>query len=344
MREVRRIVEGGGLMSVTLSIEELRRLGREVLVRAGAPEDVAARVTEALVRAECDGLPTHGFSRLPFYAEHVRHGRVRVDAPPLVTRPRPAVVLVDARDGFAFPAIEDGLAAAIPVAREQGCAMLGITRSHHCGVAGHHVENAAEQGLVAFMCSNTAANIAPWGGRVPSFGTNPLAFACPRQGRPPLVIDLSLSTVTRGRVMAAAKRGETIPEGWVLDAEGRPATDPGSGLKGTLTPLGGAKGAALALMVEILAAALTGSRLSFETSSMFQAEGDPLGLGQFFFLIDPSALTPGFSERVETLFSHMLAQPGVRLPGDRRHAARERALREGVTLSDAAFAAPFGGV
>ncbi|WP_449242312.1 Ldh family oxidoreductase [Desulfovibrio sp.] len=319
-------------MSVTLSIEELRRLGTAALVRAGAPEDVAALVVEALVLAECDGLPTHGFSRLPFYADHVRHGRVRADARPVVTRPRPAVVRVDACDGFAFPAIAAGLDVAVPVAREQGCAVLGITRSHHCGVAGHHVERVAEQGLVAFMCSNTAANIAPWGGRAPSFGTNPLAFACPRSGRPPLVIDLSLSTVTRGRVLAAAKRGETIPEGWALDAEGRPTTDPGAGTTGTLTPLGGAKGAALALMVEILAAALTGSLLAFETTTMFQAEGDPLGLGQFFFLIDPQTLTPGFSERVETLFSHMLAQPGVRLPGDRRHAARERALREGVTL------------
>jgi (2R)-3-sulfolactate dehydrogenase (NADP+) len=324
-------------MDVTLDIDSLRALGRDVLTRAGTPADIAACVAEALVRAECDGIPTHGFSRLPNYADHVASGKVRVDAAPAVSRPRPAAVLVDARCGFAFPAIAAGLDAAMPMARTQGCCVLAIADSHHCGVAGHHVERAANHGLAALMCANTPAAMAPWGGRVSSFGTNPVAFACPRPSAPPLVVDLSLSKVTRGRVMAAARRGEPIPEGWVLDPEGRPTTDPGMGLKGTMVPMGDAKGAALALIVEILAAALTGSNFAFEGSSFFLPGGEPPRMGQFFLLLSTDAFTPDFGPRLEILLGHMLGQPGVRLPGDRRLARRSQAEREGVTLPRALY-------
>lgn len=176
-------------MDQTLTIEALRDLGLAVLTRAGVPADTAACVVDALVRAECDGIPTHGFSRLPNYADHAKSGKVRADAVPAVSRPRPAAVLADARCGYAFPAIAAGLEAAMPVAREQGVCVLAVANSHHCGVAGHHVERAAEQGLAALMCSNTPAAMAPFGGRVASFGTNPVAFACPRRGHPPLVVD-----------------------------------------------------------------------------------------------------------------------------------------------------------
>ena len=172
--------------------------------------------------------------------------------------------------------------------------------------------------------------MAPWGGNAALFGTNPIAFAAPRgEARPPLVIDLSLSKVARGKVMAAAKSGTPIPEGWALDADGNPTTDPEAALKGTMVPAGDAKGAALALVVEILAATLTGAKHSSEASSFFDAEGEPPGVGQLIMAFDTSRVAgEGFTLRLEALLAAVLGQEGTRLPGEKRIAGR-RAVREG---------------
>jgi (2R)-3-sulfolactate dehydrogenase (NADP+) len=245
------------------------------------------------------------------------------------------VVFVDARSGFAFPAIEAGLARAEGLVRETGIVAVGIGCSHHCGVAGHHVERLAERGLVGLLFANTPAAIAAPGGSRGLFGTNPIAFACPRRGKPPLVVDLSMSLVARGRIMIAAQKGEAIPADWALDREGRPTTDAKAALQGTMQPIGGAKGAALALVVEILAAALTRSNYGFEASSFFEAAGEPPHVGQLFLVLDPAVLAgPGFLDRIETLLAAMLVEPGVRLPGDRRLATRARLARDGIPIPD----------
>ncbi|MDE5879371.1 MAG: Ldh family oxidoreductase [Desulfovibrio sp.] len=318
--------------------DELRELGLAVFAAAGVPEENAASVVEALVMAELDGLPSHGFSRIPFYVNQALSGKVKGAVRPEVSQPAPAVVLVDAGEGYAFPAIRAGLERAVPVAKSYGVAGLGVRRSHHCGVLGLYAEQLAEQGLISLIFSNTPAAMAPWGGAKASFGTNPIAFGCPRAGQAPLVIDLSLSKVARGKVMGAKQRGEAIPEGWALDAEGRPTTDPEAALKGTMIPLGDAKGSALALMVEVLAAALTGSNYAFEASSFFEAEGPAPGIGQTFLLIDPKPFNAGFAQKVEQLFGQILAQAGTRLPGERRMERRRASRASGVELPDALYA------
>lgn len=321
-----------------LSVEQLRELGMAIFVRAGVPEDVAASVVRALVLAELDGIPSHGFSRIPFYVDQAQSGKVDAKARPAISQPAPASVLVDARHGFAFPAIEAGLERAVPLARRYGVSVLGVTRSHHCGVVGLYAERIAEDGLVSLLFSNTPAAMAPWNGSKASFGTNPLAFGCPREGRRPLVIDMSLSKVARGKIMGAKQRGEGIPEGWALDAQGQPTTDPAAALDGTMIPVGDAKGAALALMVEVLSATLTGANYAYEAGSFFDAAGQAPGVGQTFILLDPKPLNPGFPTQLEKLCGYMLAQEGVRLPGERRFATRERNRAGGVNLPDALYA------
>ena len=318
--------------------QELRALAGRTLIAAGASPDNADQVAAALVAAELDGLASHGLSRVPFYADQVKSGKVDGRAVPELTRLASAVIRVDARSGFAYPAIELGLEAADSSVGATGIAAVAIANSHHCGVAGHHVERLAEKQLVGLMFANTPSAIAPWGGRRGLFGTNPIAFACPRRDAPPLVVDLSVSVGARGRIVLAAGKGETIPEGWALDASGRPTTDAKAAMGGTLLPIGGAKGAALALMVEILAAGLTGSRMGFEASSFFDAEGRPPRTGQLFIVLDPSAFGVDFIERVETLASAMLSESGVRLPGDRRHASRARLARDGIPVSETLIA------
>jgi (2R)-3-sulfolactate dehydrogenase (NADP+) len=216
-----------------------------------------------------------------------------------------------------------------------GVVGVGVTNSHHSGVVGYHIEPLAERGLVALALGNSPAGIAPWGGAKALFGTNPIAFACPRENGAPLVIDLSLSKVARGKVMVAAQRGAPIPDGWALDAAGRPTTDAPAALGGTMVPMGEAKGAALVLMVELLAAALTGAQFGYEASSFFDAKGPPPRVGQFFLVIDPAAFAgPGFVARVEVLLTAILDQKGTRLPGDRRHTQRFKARVEGITIPD----------
>ena len=172
------------------------------------------------------------------------------------------------------------------------------------------------------------------------FGTNPIAFSAPRRGAPPIVIDLALSTVARGNILKAAQAGTPIPEGWATDAEGNPTTNAAAALKGTLTPIGDAKGAALALMVEILAVALTGANFSFEASSFFDGEGAPPHVGQFLIAVDPAAFAGGdlFAERMETLAGEITGQEGSRLPGMRVGALREAANRDGLHVDSALLA------
>ena len=207
-----------------------------------------------------------------------------------VRQTRPGSLMIDVANGFVFPAVDLAVERLPGMAGATGIAAAGFVRSHHFGVVGRHVERLAEAGLLALAFGNTPKAIAPWGGRQPVFGTNPLAFAAPQRSGPPIVVDLALSQVARGKILTAAQKGEPIPAGWAVDEHGNPTTDAKIALKGALQPIGGAKGAALALMVEVLAVALTGAAFSSEASSFFDAEGPPPGVGQLLIAIDPGRL------------------------------------------------------
>ncbi|GAB4391095.1 MAG: Ldh family oxidoreductase [Kiloniellaceae bacterium] len=319
--------------SERLSLEDAHELVAQTLMAAGTSVLNAESVAAALVAAEADGQRGHGLSRVAAYAGQVRSGKVDGKAEPEVEWISNCAIRIDAGAGFAFPALDKARAGLEAMARETCIAVAGIHHSHHFGQAGYHVERLAEKGLVALMVGNSPQAMAPWGGSRGVFGTNPIAFAAPRRAAAPLVIDLSLSKVARGKVMAAAKTGETIPEGWALDPEGRPTTDPEAALAGTMIPAGDAKGAALAMMVEILSASLIGANHAFEASSFFTAEGPPPGVGQFLLAIDPGPLSGGtFAERLEVLVEAVEGQEGARLPGSRRLANRATAVREGIEV------------
>jgi (2R)-3-sulfolactate dehydrogenase (NADP+) len=320
-----------------LSLPRLHDLLRRGLCRAGVSPANASVVAAALAAAEADGIPSHGASRLAAYAEQVKAGKVRGKAVARVSIPAPGAVLVDAGYGFAYPAMQTGLACALQRLPRQGVVALAIRHSHHAGVLAQVLEQAALEGYAGIGFCNAPAAIAPWGGRQAMFGTNPIAFACPRRQQAPLIIDLSLSKVARGKVMLAKQRGESIPPDWALDQAGQPTTDADAALAGSMLPIGDAKGAQLALIVEILCAGLTGSQFGFQASSLFDAHGGPPDLGQFFLLFNPAAFSPHFTDSLETLLAAMLAQPGVRLPGERRLRHRAQAQANGVELGAALY-------
>jgi (2R)-3-sulfolactate dehydrogenase (NADP+) len=318
----------------TLTVAQAQDLVARTLACCRTGADNAGCVARALVAAEADGLKGHGLSRLPSYAAQAKAGKVDGFAVPQASRPRAGAALIDAGHGFAYPAIALAETILPEMARAGGIACAGITRSHHCGAAGHPVERLAQAGLVAMLFANTPGAIAPWGGAKAVFGTNPIAFACPLPGAAPIVVDLSLSKVARGNILAARQKGERIPEGWALDAAGAPTTDPEAALAGTMLPLGDAKGTALALMVELLAAGLTGANYAAEASSFLDAEGPPPGTGQLIIAFDPDAFADGIAH-FGRLVAMITEQPGARLPGARRLAARAKAQRDGLFVSDA---------
>jgi (2R)-3-sulfolactate dehydrogenase (NADP+) len=314
---------------VRISLSDASDLAQSALMSAGVSTDAARSVANALIAAEAEGQVGHGFSRLGDYVAQARSGKVNCHAKIVTKSVYPASLLTDADCGFAFPAIDAALEAGLPVARKLGIAIMGVTNSHHCGALSLHVEKIAQAGLIGLMFANAPKAIAPWGAHVPVFGTNPIAFAVPRDNADPLVIDLSLSKVARGKVMDAHKSGRTIPEGWALDPDGRPTTDAKSALDGTMVPIGEAKGASLALMVEILSALFTGAALSQEAGSFFDAEGAPHRVGQTMIAIRPGA-DSGFAVRLEGLLAMIEDMDGARLPGTRRLAAIRNAQANGL--------------
>ncbi len=318
-----------------LSLDALTDLAARGLKKAGASRSMARATAQALVAAEMEGLATHGVSRVALYAQHLREGRADGKAKAKIIRRKGGACLVDARGGLAYEAVAMAAKEAIKRARRYGVAFSGVTNSHHLGAAAYHLAPVAEAGLVGLAFTNSPSAINAWGGRKPFFGTNPIAAIFPRRDAAPIVVDLSLTEVTRGKIMLAAKEGKPIPLGWAVDRDGNPTTDAKAALTGSLTAIGGVKGTALALMVEVLCVALTGAAFSFENDSYFEPGRAPR-IGHALLAIDPGALagTDSYFSRLETMISAMLADAGVRLPGARRHQSVARARAEGLEISE----------
>ena len=302
------------------SINDLTQLVASALTRAGASPAMADATARALVAAEMAGLGGHGLSRVSLYAQHVKEGRASGTAEPRIAHEKGAACLIDAQGGLAYLAMELATREALRCAREFGVAFCGVTHSHHCGAMDYHLAPLAAAGLIGIGFTNSPAAINAWGGRKPLFGTNPIAAVFPRKDAAPLIIDLSLTEVARGKIMVAAKEGKPIPPGWALDADGKPTTDAQAALTGSMAAIGDVKGVLLALIVELLCCALTGARFGFENDSFFEA-GRPASIGHALLAIDPGALAGSacYFERIETMLAAMLEDDGVRLPGERRH-------------------------
>lgn len=326
------------MSETTLLPHELESLVSKIFIAHNTSLENAKSVAKALVAAEVDGQKGHGLSRIAAYAAQAMSGKVNGNVTPKATHVTPATIRVDACQGFAYPAFDLAIDLLVEKTKEMGVAVAAVANSHHCGMAGYHAEKLAAQGIIGIVFSNSPKAIAPWGGKDAVFGTNPIAFATPRKEQPPLVIDLSLSKVARGKVKVAAQKQQPIPEGWALDPNGTPTTDAEAALEGTMVPMGDAKGAALVLMVEILTAALTASHFGFEASSFFDAEGESPNIGQLILAIAPGPLSEGnFFARIETLIDAILIQPGTRLPGANKVKKREAARTDGIAIDESMY-------
>lgn len=324
----------------TMTTDEIEDLAYRALVAAGTSDANARPLARATAATEADGVASHGLAYIPTYCEHVRCGKVDGQVQPVLSRPAPSVVAVDAATGFAHSAIDIGFEALIPVAREQGIGALAVSNSYNCGVLGFHTRRLAMEGLLGIGFTNAPASIAPAGGLLPVLGTNPFSLAAPDgAGGAAVLIDQSASVIAKSEIMKHAREGMPIPPEWALDPDGRPTTDPDVALKGTMAPTGGYKGVGMALLVEIMAAAMTGATLGAHASPFSGTKGGPPKTGQFFLAINPDTTSGGaFAERLDSLLGEMREQPGVRVPGDGRRAAGRRAASRGIKVNPATLA------
>jgi (2R)-3-sulfolactate dehydrogenase (NADP+) len=311
-----------------------RKLIFAALTGAGTSAGNAGYFTDAILDTELSGLAGHGFYWLQYYCAHVRSGKVDGKARPHVRKLSAVAFRVDAKRGFAHPAIAAGFARLIPAARKHGIAGMAVHNSYNAATLGFHTGYLAKHGLVAFGFTNATPAIAPVGGKEPVIGTNPLSFAVPgRKGKVAFLIDQSSSTVPWTAVRRAAEEGRDIPLGWALDAAGNPTSDPHRGLAGSMAPTGGHKGFCQGLIVEVMCAALAGAKRGPQMGSFTDSDGKPIGCGQFFIAIDPDRFSGvAFARQVAALAKSITSQPGARLPNSRREANRRRLAKEGLPI------------
>jgi LDH2 family malate/lactate/ureidoglycolate dehydrogenase len=322
---------------VTMTLNEVHALALSVCLTHGVAEAHARAIADTVTAAERDDCKSHGLFRIPGYMKSVRSGKVSKDAVPALKQLAPGVIQIDANYGFAPLALQTGRAPLIEKARSQGIAALAIINSYHFAALWPEVEALAEHGLVAFAWVCAMSYVAPAGGIKPLYGTNPMAFAWPRTGQPPLVFDQASSASARGEIMIHQRDGHAIPEGWAIDADGKPTTDPAAALAGAQLTFGGYKGAAIALMIELLAGALVGDVFSFEASERDNKDGGPPVGGEFIIAIDPARCIGSGNREAqlahsEKLFAKILQQDGARLPSERRYRARQRTPSEGISI------------
>lgn len=323
--------------------EALTAFCTDALVASGAPQPVAATVAASLVYADVRGVDSHGVLRLPIYMRRVREGMVDVGREPAIIEDRGATALMDGGNNFGAYVGQKALDLAVERARRHGVATVGVRRSNHFGTAAYFAEQAAAGGLVAIIVSNASQTMPPTGGVRPFLGTNPLAIAAPSGGANPFLLDMATSQVARGKIIAAARRGEPIPEGWAIDAEGRPTRDAEAGLAGAVLPLGGAKGYGLSMAIDILAGVLTGAGYGPYVRNMYEDWDNPQDVGHAFILIDIAAFMPlsSFIARMREYLAHLKSEPRapgvpeILFAGEYEHRLAEGIRANGIVLAPA---------
>ncbi|MGH6906248.1 MAG: Ldh family oxidoreductase [Aestuariivirga sp.] len=325
--------------TIRLTPKAARALIKGALTGAGTSAGNATYFTDAILDTELSGLSGHGFYWLQYYCEHVKSGKVDGRARPKVKKVSTVAFRVDAKKGFAHPAIEAGFAKLIPAAKKHGLAGMAVHNSYNAATLGYHTGYLAKHGLVAFGFTNSTPAIAPVGGQKPVIGTNPMSFAVPgKAGKIAFLIDQSSSAIAWTAVKRAAEGGRAIPLGWALDAQGKPTTDPRLGLAGSMAPAGGYKGFGQGLIVEVMCAALAGANRGPQMGSFMENDGKPIGCGQFFIAIEPQAFSGGaFVKQVKALAKSVTSQEGARLPNSRREANQKRLAKEGLPIDAALY-------
>lgn len=320
-----------------LTLLEVEDLTRRALGACGASGQQLELGVQSVIDAECDGIRTVGLGYLPLYCGHLQAGKLKGNAMPSHQKIAPSVIRSNADTGFAHAAYAEAEEDFYALARQQGIACLSLVDSYSAGVVGWFVTRMAQHGLIGIAFANSPSAVAPAPEASPFFGTNPMAFAIPRTGQPPIIADMATSQVALVTIKKHAAEGKEIPLGWGYDKDGNDTTDANAVIDGgALAPAGGYKGMLLGLLVDVLAGVLSGPNCSFQAPVFKNNTGGEPRVGQFFIAISPAQFASNgsdvFAPRLETMLSALASEPGVRLPGIRRHQCRQEAEQDGVIV------------
>jgi len=322
--------------TIRLSVDEALALCVKAAKAAGAREETARAIATAAVDAEAEGQPNVGLSHFIDYLDSLAAGRIDGQALPVISRPAPAIILSDACAGAAHTGFDQAFDDFVATAKTLGLALFSQRNAYTAGSLGYYGTRLAAHGLASIAATNGPALITGGGATRPIYCTNPLAFVAPVAGGPPLIIDQSSSATAFVSVRQAAAEGRSLPEGWALDSTGRPTADPAEAMKGALLTFGGARGANIALMVDVLAAGISGAKWSIDAGSITEGTASP-GSGLFVLALAPALIDPGFAERMAAQVERLGQEYGVHIPGARKAEARERAARDRITVARAVF-------
>jgi len=316
------------------SKEKAIELIKEKLIKSNCMPENTDGIIQGILDAEYSGIKSHGFHYLPIYCNHLKIGKINGQAKPSVDRISRAALKVNADHGFAHTAIDLGLSSLFEMTSQESVAVMSIYNSYNCGVLGFHTKRIAEKGFIGLGFTNAPASIAPIGGMKAVVGTNPFSLAVPLDGQAQIIIDQSASVVAKSEISVRAKTGESIPEGWAFDSQGKVTTNAQEALKGTMAPSGGYKGFGTGLLVEIFTACIAGGNLGTQASSFAGEDGGPPSTGQFFIAIDAEKFNSNYKESIQSLISSITEQEGARLPGSKRQAAFQQNHNQDIEIAD----------
>ncbi|KPV45158.1 hypothetical protein AN477_03575 [Alicyclobacillus ferrooxydans] len=323
------------------SVDDLLQLATACFQAAGVPDEDARWTAQVLVRADLQGTATHGLSRLSAYVSGICNGKIKPRTEMKIDETGPVTAVIDADQGLGPVVAKAAMETALDKAKVAGVGITAVRNGNHAGAMSTYTELAASRGCIGFAMTNAQPAIPPWGGRKAYFGTNPIALAAPQKDGQPVSIDLATSVAARGNIIMAAKKNEPIPEGWAIDANGAPTTDPSAALKGAVLPMAGPKGYSLALMVEILSGLLSGGNFGYNVGSIYDEGTAPPGTAMFFMALNPEFFIGQgtFETRVSQLVAEVTSVPlasgyeRIRIPGERRQELENERRLHGVPIT-----------
>ena len=318
----------------SFSKEQARDLAYEKLRKSGCSDDNLQGITDGILDAELSGIKSHGFHYLPIYCNHLKIGKINGKSIASLEKISNSALKINADNGFAHSAINLGFQSLFDMCSQMSIASMSIYNSYNCGVLGFHTKRIAEKGFIGLGFTNAPASIAPVGGTKAVVGTNPFSLSVPLDGQAQIIIDQSASVVAKSEISVRAKTGESIPEGWAFDSEGKVTTNAQEALKGTMAPSGGYKGFGTGLLVEIFTACIAGGNLGTQASSFAGEDGGPPSTGQFFIAINPEKFNSNYANSMKTLIESIIEQEGARLPGSKRQAAFQKNEDQDIEIND----------
>ena len=319
--------------------EDLFDYGCRVLERLDVPAAHARDVAGCLIKAELRGVDSHGLVRLPVYARRVQAGVVKARPDIRVIASGTAAALVDGDNGLGPVVGTRAMEAALDLARTHGTGFVGVRHSNHFGPAAYYVEKAVCQGVIGVAISNAPPHMAPFGGKARFLGTNPVAIGIPAGAEKPLLFDASTSVVARGKIIMAAHAKTPIPEGWAIDPEGYPTTDPEQALAGAVLPFGGPKGSAISFIIDVFCGVMTGASFALQLNRLEDLATEQ-NVGHVFAAVRTDLFVPDaqFKNRMDAILKMLRASPPapgthhVLTPGEIESANESRMREEGIAL------------